>query len=88
MTWMEEDEWFLAQGAGWIVMPFAEIGQTRGEAGLADGGAQLFLLERDMYGTAKLAYLRGLSSEERSGQDIWKRKPQHTACFGNAVTKA
>ena len=51
---MEEDEWFLAQGAGWIVMPFAEIGQTRGEAGLADGDAHGFsLLERDMYVTTE-----------------------------------
>ena len=39
---MEEDEWFLSQGAGWIVMPFAEIGRTRGEAGLADGNAHGF----------------------------------------------
>ena len=67
---MEEDEWFLAQGAGWIVMPFAEIGQTRGEAGLADGDAHGFsLLERDMYGTAKWAYLRGLEFR----REIWPR---------------
>lgn len=35
-------------------MSFTEIGQTREEAGLADGDALgFFLLERDAHGTAK-----------------------------------
>lgn len=54
MAWIEEDECFLASAIRWIVMLSTEIGQTRGEAGLADGDVVGFsLLERKVYGTAK-----------------------------------
>lgn len=49
-------------------MPLTEIGQTRGEAGLADGDMLGFsLLERDVYGTAKGTHLRGLGFR----REIW-----------------